>query len=364
MKEKMKQVCVADVGDGLCLGLNYLNRDCMLVDCGSNNGARYALKGYQWLINTINRPNSFVLSHVHKDHYNGLLEILKRKKMNPTVIDRVYYPKIPDFRRKNEFLRDIFCMNLFLLGEDTGIMEYDLLKIITKLNRDVSPYNVPLWKGKFINEGTYRFEILWPPQELVDEDVLKIIDDAISAFNAALDAEPDLKELLGRIVEEGVYRKYGEEESYRYNGEKGERWILKNKGKKRKLSEEIKKANKLLKKAANHLSLSFMLEDQFLFLGDLEEKEIKIVISELLHRLNRDFEIVITPHHGTHHHDNLNLINCNYAISSIGKGLFRHLKPIYKEISRNHMTTWIQGNISLLFYPKSLTYGTYPWYKY
>ena len=223
------------------------------------------------------KPNSFVLSHLHKDHYNGLLKIPKSKLL-PTIIDRVYYPKVPEFSNQDEFLRDVCCMNLFLLGEDTGIMEYDLLEIITNLNKGVRPRNIPLWKGKSLNEGGRSFDVLWPPEILTDTGILGVIEKAISDFKAALDVDPELRDLYGRITEEGAYKKYGETEGRRYEGEGKNSWRLRERRRKRKLPDEINRANKSLREAANHLSLSFMLDQQFLFLGDLEKKEIGLVM--------------------------------------------------------------------------------------
>jgi hypothetical protein len=108
----------------------------------------------------------------------------------------------------------------------------------------------------------------------------------------------------------------------------------------------VKKANKSLNAAANHFSLALCEDNRFIFWGDLESPEIREVTCDLVQKGQTMFYIAITPHHGTHWHDNLHDLSFTYAISSNGDKLISKTKP-FKEVSSKVRSTFINGNVSI-----------------
>ncbi|MEW6425902.1 MAG: hypothetical protein AB1523_14405, partial [Bacillota bacterium] len=99
----MRQLYVADVGDGLCMAFKTIFGDLVQVDCGSRN-SEMAFNGLQRIYCPFASPDIFILSHFHIDHYNGLLYHLTGHAAPPRFhIREVYYPRIPEFEKKEEF---------------------------------------------------------------------------------------------------------------------------------------------------------------------------------------------------------------------------------------------------------------------
>jgi len=82
-------------------------------------------------------------------------------------------------------------------------------------------------------------------------------------------------------------------------------------------------------------------------LGDLESHEIGEVVSALVGKERNRFSVVLTPHHGTHWHDGLRQIRATHAISSVGRGLFRYIRPEFKEISDLSLVTHVNGDVEV-----------------
>ena len=80
-------------------------------------------------------------------------------------------------------------------------------------------------------------------------------------------------------------------------------------------------------------------------MDDLESKEIKVVIDNVLNSNMRYFNIFLTPHHGTHWNKILLNLNCNHAVSSCGARHYRNLRFEYDRISFKHYTTWRCGDV-------------------
>lgn len=109
---------MADVGDGLCFSIRTISENFIQIDCGSAQGSKIALEGLERIYDyfKIKTPDIFILSHFHIDHYNGLLLLSnnkhRRKYFLPFEIREVYFPKIPEFRQKREFMEALFTINL------------------------------------------------------------------------------------------------------------------------------------------------------------------------------------------------------------------------------------------------------------
>jgi ribonuclease BN (tRNA processing enzyme) len=351
----MKNIYVSDVGDGLCMELRVMSNETIQIDWGSQQGGRFAfIKG-----NNIN-PDVFILSHFHADHYNGLLYASTKSNNIKWKVKKVYYPRLPYFQKNQDFFLYLLTMNLRILGEETGIMEYDFLQTIAKINSIDFEYT-PVSQGDIIDiNGTY-FEVLWPPKKINDKNSLKIIKKAIIDFEEALKKDKKTKEIYDYIKnnKEKIFRTYFSNDVEKI---KTKHTIKNHKecnelklNKTDKIPKVVKEANYSLRRAANHLSLAFYESNNFLFLGDTENFEIKQIINYLLNRNCNEFYVLITPHHGTHWNKELYNIKCSCSISSNGKNLFSKMRTNFEEISAINLSTHIYGDINVNISPNYLS---------
>jgi hypothetical protein len=356
----MMTVYVPDVGDGLAAGIRTLDDTRVQIDCGSQHNAEAALhKGLHRI-----DPGAFFLSHFHADHYNGLVLPNHRRPWPLPTIEQAFYPRIPVFRQRETFLRSMLAMAHWLMGDTSGSMAADFLGVLSRINRTSFTYR-SVSMGDTVCIGGSQYEILWPPRSFEDDATLKVIATAITDFDAAAEEDESLRRILQGIGESGEMRPYMAEE-----GEVGELPGFGHHAKRRddqshppertEFPEPIRKANESLRKAANHLSLAFHEDNKLLFLGDLEEHEIRHVVRALKDKKRDQFFATITPHHGTHWHNDLRRIHTCCTISSVGAGLFRHLSPEYKSMSDMCLITHLNGDVEVpLLFPT--WYGPRPW---
>lgn len=351
----MKDMYVADVGDGLCMALRTIFGDTAQIDCGGQSIAK-AFNGLRRITNHFGKFRVFTLSHFHVDHYCGLLHastgsrVHHFQKQGFSGIKEVFYPIIPEFRDKEEFLYDLLAINTRVFGSQTGVMEYSLLGAISRMNAGRSFRYRPLAQGdSFIINGSF-FEVLWPPVSIDYKRALTDIRRALEDFKAAIDEDETTRELYNRVKEEGVFEEYlrqpGEQYEFPETNSGYEHTVGSNR-EIQKLPPVVEKASRSLKKAANHLSLAFFEDNRFLFLGDTESSEIRQIVDELKSLGRENFYIFITPHHGTHWHNSLRRIRCIHSITSNGSKLCSKMKPQFKEISERSLATFANGDIIL-----------------
>jgi len=300
-------------------------------------------------------PDVFILSHFHIDHYNGLLYAsIHRHKYPSFTIRKVYYPLTPKFKEREKFLYYLFAMNLRVFGTETGVMEYDLLKAVERINCGPFEYK-PLSKGDVINIESSTFEVLWPPAVIDDKKTLSVIKKALKDFEKAIEEDKETKEIYNRVIKEGIFRDYlaergGKNEPKEYKDRHEKREYEKREYEKRELPEVVKKSNKSLRKAANHLSLALLEDNRFLFLGDTRDFEIRQIVDDLKLKGRKNFYIFIAPHHGTSWDNSLKEIRCNYSIASNGSKLYSKMKPHFKKISKMSLATFVNGDIMIPIY--------------
>lgn len=323
-------VYVAKVGDGLAAGIT-VNHKSMQIDCGSTNSAILAFKRGLCRI----RPDVFLLSHFHSDHYNGLQYTMDCQCQQPLFnIKQVYFPRLPDFSKNREFLLCMFAMNHRVMGDTTGSMEFDFLRLIQSLNRGLFSYKA-LSCGERVVLGGTEFEVLWPPRVISTKQTLKVIAKSMEDFNHAIEEDDVLKKIYESLGKSEQMRPYS-------SGKAGTLAAPSREGKtgkspsfpKTDLPDVVKQANKSLRAAANHLSLVLHNDDRLLFLGDIEKTEIKSVVSTLKKAGKCYFDTIITPHHGTHWHNNLYSLCCRRAVSSVGRLYFTQRKTRRKSLFR------------------------------
>jgi ribonuclease BN (tRNA processing enzyme) len=346
----MRGIYVADVGDGLCMAIHTIFGEVAQIDCGGQKDI-VAFSGLKRIFSHFSGSDAFTLSHFHIDHYNGLLYAsINRFRYPPFRVRDVYYPRIPEFKDKEKLLLYLFTMNLVLFGSETGVMAYDLLQTITRINNGVKPNARPRSKGESINIGGSVFEVLWPPAKICDDRILFDIKQALMDFEKALEEDEETRRLYSRVKDEGIFENYLSEQDERNEFESyGEKYAFE-KCKRRRLPEVVEKANKSLRKAANHLGLAFFEDNRLLFLGDTEKFEIKQIVDDLKSKGRENFYILVTPHHGTHWHESLKQIRCIYSISSNGSELCSKFKSQFKEIAQRSLATFVNGDVMIPMY--------------
>lgn len=330
---------MADVGDGLAVGIRTISGHGIQIDCGSQQafGSNTAL--FKMLDHD---PCDFFLSHFHFDHYNGLFR-WNSKYHDKLNIERVYFPRIPDLPEKNVLLKTIFAMNQWILGGETGSMEADFLKILRRIN-SIRPKHRLLSEGDVVQVGSSVLEILWPPKSISDNAELRgAVRKAIEEFEDALQVDEKLK----RIYEKIKIESYLSEELIGDNDRNNDDTYLLDIQKREAIPEPIEKANRSLRKVANRLSLAFHQDNRLLFMGDLEKEEISCVVKSLEAKRRTHFFISITPHHGTHWHESLQCIHNVWGLSSVGEKLFGKLSKEFKTICNRWLVTHLNGEIQL-----------------
>jgi hypothetical protein len=342
----MNLIYVADVGDGLSAALITLSGSVIQIDVGGSN-SRIALDGLQRIVSQLGSPDALVLSHFHIDHYSGLLQASKTIA-SPFRIRQVFFPRIPEFADRRNFFQCLFAMNERVFGSETGIIEYDFLKAVSRLNKGRAFEWRSLCKGDNLNIAGSVFETLWPPRTIDEKKTLGLIKRAISDFNRAMEEDEETRQLYKRLQGDNAFEVYLEEEEG-IEGEKepqrGENQLITHEPK--RLPEVVRRANQSLYRAANHLSLAMFEDNRFLFLGDTEGYEIARIVNDLEAKDRRFFLVLITPHHGTHWHKSLRQIVYFNSITSNGMKLCSRMREEIKMLSNTSLATFANGDIIL-----------------
>jgi hypothetical protein len=334
---------IPDVGDGLAAQLVSEahpyggQRVTAHLDCGSQQNPQRAFDHLRR-----GQPRQLFLSHFHLDHYNGLATAYAGGRYaRSTKIQALYYPQLPhmDSVDRLELTRQFLALNAFLMGTQTGSAEADLINILEHLNTDQFSYEA-LSSGDEILVGESRATVLWPPKKVDSKTTLTVITKAIAAFQAAVEDDSELKHIYSEMTAIAASRLLHAEKATSELEKPYKPLRFERTG---KLSSKVTKALKAQRDAANHLSLAIRFDDILLFMGDLNSNQIQPVVQKLVNSGYSNFDYLLTPHHGTHWHDQLLQMQFHRAISSIGPVLIAHIVPEYGRISHTHWATHIQG---------------------
>jgi ribonuclease BN (tRNA processing enzyme) len=152
---------MCDVGDGLNL---FIDHD-MMVDYGGEKEKlkyRYHHRCCRYCY-PFHPIETFVLSHFHEDHYNGLF--LEDKYLQHHYfhsLQYVYYQGIPiivDEHGNNihtQFLSYLMAMNHYMLGDQSGLASTDLISRLQQLSQNTFQF-APLFKGDTFTYGGRKY---------------------------------------------------------------------------------------------------------------------------------------------------------------------------------------------------------------
>lgn len=346
----MTRLMMRDIGDGLSVSLEQDYDRYIQLDCGGDKNS--FINGSRRIKDDVERAKVFILSHFHNDHYNGLFYLKPT-----TLIEKLYYPRIPDFEDntniKKEFTLYFLVASAMDLGNNSGCMETDLVNLFRLTNK--KPFSVhPVAKGDIIDCGNTIYDVLWPPKQIErNSDIFNKVKDAIETLHEAKKEDEDLKNLYDKF--ESIYEKNysGEIETVENSRERLDRKVFEKEFGEPNIKPKTKESLKKLRNVANRLSLCFKYNEKLLFLGDLEKEEINTVVQELISTSSTSFETLITPHHGTHWHNSLNALEIFQNLSSLGQGLERNFHTHYKALSYYTRITVNEGDICSCTYLNS-----------
>jgi hypothetical protein len=231
-------------------------------------------------------------------------------------------------------------------GDPETPIQADFLSALAKINR--REFQVcPISLGETETIGGTKLEVLWPPRRIAREETVKDVETAIEKFDDAAESDPYLNEHLEFIENRQLVSQYYQrEEEFSVQPKEvtqSERDGTGSKQLDRDLPPEVEEANDAIKDAANHLSLAFNVGNRLLCFGDQESRELPDIISELKQNGYARFQLMKTPHHGTHWNSALSDIHTRLAVSSVGS--LEYLKSEFKSICDSHWVTYLNGDL-------------------
>lgn len=345
----MWDMYIANVGDGLCVAVHTAPRQVIQIDCGTRQKSKVALEGWKRIVNNFHLPDVFVLSHLHTDHYNGLLHASVNRERFPRLkIKKVFYPRIPKFTGRERLANCLWAMNSRVFGNETGLMEYDFLKAISRITTTSFGY-APLSSGDTFGHSGSVFRVLWPPARIDDQKTLAVIGRALRDFEKAMQEDEQTRMLYDLVEKEGVFRRYLDGEYQVRDSHEHVEEYMNPRYQPKSLPTVVLRANRSLREAANHLSLAFFEDNRLLFLGDTEAWEIRQIVKDLQSQGRENFHVFITPHHGTHWDGSLRRIRCTLSATSNGRRSWWRWRPYFLGISKRSMATIIHGDIKYAY---------------
>lgn len=343
------------VGDGNAIELQ--NWGTALMDCGGNNRALHVLKSA-----SARGMSEFLLTHLHADHYSGVTKQPAGTKLASDV-NHVYLPALPLIANRSltaGFAQALFTMNA-LLGTKSGVPEQDLIDTLRSLNpSDSTPSHTLLSKGDdFCLAGT-PFEVLWPPR-VVSDRFTRAARKAVQEFEQAIEQNEKAKEIFNRLKEQATHAALRAEDRAGSDAQREANDFVSDEGENhqedatgvendneidQEVPENLRRANKAIRRVANRLCLAFRSGSRLIHLGDLENAELDHVVTDLGRAT--DFFGMVAAHHGTHFSCQMKKLQALHLIVSNGTR-WPKLKSDYREIANYIQETNVHGHSFLMF---------------
>jgi hypothetical protein len=329
---------INDVGDACCIQIGKVTNNELLLDFGFSNDEKFnrflgQLCNFEEKLGT-----KLLVSHYHIDHFNGLIKFAERGEKLKSDIDEVYLPFIPQFDDSSDYnllskqIVFSFCLQSGypLFKESPALYIEESVKKINKSGK--KPVSKIVKQGDQINIENAIFDVIWPPAKITKKDDLRSLKGQIKKIDTIIENSPYLKNLWNKFErkreQSDCIDKIVSDESNKAN------------------TTEVKKLVEIIKGVTNRFSICLFQPGLFLFLGDLEKKEIDAAINYLKEKhLMDSIYILVPPHHGTHWSSRINDIRVENLVVSNGKLRSRGFNENYKHISEKCFSTFLNGTI-------------------
>ncbi len=337
------------------------HNDVFVYDCGERysriSPPRCNIRLNNWIRNT-ETISTIALSHLHHDHFCGLLHPIRNVAPNVEIITgkMLTVPGEPGIGRN-------FTMRLLTiapLDPSLGPEEISLLHRIRHMLPGMVPK--PVYRGRTFFAGYEHWTVLWPPPVLLSDNWrVETVRRAIEAYDRAAKEHPWLAERLEQIRTDEGYRELLDtlegpherelldqhvmgrdiattsDDEIKYNSEMLESIGSDPKG-------LLADAARLMRRAANHLSLVIASDSGILLTGDASPSAMR----EALKGCHCRRSLVVTPHHGGRRHVPAairnGILESDYWVTSAGSRLSRHVSSIYGSHSGIHHRTDLDGD--------------------
>lgn len=342
-----------DVGHGLCVVLSG-PASSMVFDCGTHGSPSRRRRpiAHRKLVDCASSSptiSTIALSHLHWDHYCGLLRPI------PNLADdlNVVLPRLPVVE-PDPSLADEFFLRLVAfspLDKQFGPIEIDLLRRIQQYAPAATPR--PMSAGDTFDGADHRWDVLWPPRRVRLGDYgMRTLETAIEAYDRAAQVAPWLDERLNAIRDSELFNNMLQEMEQSFETEAidaddeegfedGDITFTDSQSTKDKL----KDAAKALSSAANLTSLIIVSDDAVLLTGDASIVATEHAVSSI--EFDR-IEWVQTPHHGSRKYAGAAIrgLDSQVRFSSAGPPHRRMVDERYGHAPGLHHRTDRQGNLT------------------
>ena len=358
----MQQVRVLDVGHGLCVAIGCLD-DVFVFDCGSHNQRTGAQRSWQRLVErtAFEEIETIALSHLHRDHYNGLLKPFPNLRPDVKfVVARM--PLIEDDPGLgSEFL--LRLMSVAPLDPKLGPLDLDLLRRVRQWAPKLEAK--PVSRGEYLDAAGERWKVLWPPESIPSVEFGATIRAAIKAYDRAAKEHKWLKKRLEQMRESTTYtellnrmnesRDHGatplEDEHFGdfdvpEDNQQGDSDLSVDH--QQQGDDLLKKAGTSLRDAANDMSLVLASDSGVLLTGDASRSAMKRALARDL----GSYSLVVTPHHGGENHVPSaacdKTLSSRLWVSSAGGQMSSHVSDFYDTLPGLHFRTDRHHDVDLL----------------
>jgi hypothetical protein len=287
-----------------------------IFDIGYSNKTLFenAIKDLEYL-----DSKTLLLSHFHKDHFQGLEQL----GSNKLTIEKVIIPRLPFDNTYAEGVIAFTAIQLFYLAEKTGFYETDILNLIARQNKCTFKVERLKRGDKFI-ASQVNFDVIWPDYNYLIK--LKAVREGVSDVIKVAEQNPEFKKFYEAVIASNAFNL----DSITINPNEtapNEFKIILSKEERDLLS----KASERLLSKANDICLAFHDEERkFLSLGDLSDSALNKLFTDDF-KTKVTYEVFLSAHHGTHYSTspNWNNITSCVVVHSNGKKMSKYFRDEY-----------------------------------
>ena len=354
----MQRVSVLNVGHGLCVVVGQSNNT-LVFDCGEHSLPGPVPLSSKRLADRIlpyDQISEIAVSHLHFDHYCGFLTRIPNVRSDVAF----YVGRMPRIDKDPALGKEfaVRLMTIAPLNPQYGPLDLDLIRRVRKSAPDLVPK--PVSRGESFISGGENWNVLWPPRDLKSSDwQVQSVHRAIEAYDNTAKTHGWLAERLARMRTSDTYKVLLDElddsedpdtrdhaRSHRAEEHRGNSdWARREP---HDSDSSLTEAGRLLRRAANHLSLVLVSTNGILLTGDASKSAMNSALAQRF----RSCSVVITPHHGGESYVPAVVkegrLNSRIWVSSSGGRLSPYVASSYGTLGR-HYRTDRDCNVELYF---------------